>query len=153
MLLGYMATDKKIDLHSGWSFDYLFVMRNYKPGVGFRNRLLTYHFEGLLGLVKQIENKSIPDTVEITGTSYFFNDRSLKRMGFEIVEPTLAYRINLYSNFIDLVWMYSLSKGKFAFPNLRQAKKARMTGTELVKSKDKIEALYKNMSQKLSIRP
>jgi hypothetical protein len=145
MLLGYMANDQKIDLHSGWSFDYLFVMRKYKPGTQFRNRLLMYHLEGLLNLASRIEAKEIPDTVEIFGTSYFFNDRSLTRMGFEIVDPTLAYRINLYLNFIDLLWMYSLSKGKFSVPNLMHARKARITGAGLLENKDKIRAVYGRM--------
>lgn len=47
MLLGYMANDEQIDLHSGASFDYLFVMRKYKTGIEFRNRLLLYYLEGL----------------------------------------------------------------------------------------------------------
>lgn len=79
MLLGYMANDRQIDLHSGGSFDYLFVMRKCKSGVELRNRLLIYHLEGLLTLVGLIENKKIPETVNIVGTSYFFNDRTLKK--------------------------------------------------------------------------
>jgi len=43
MLIGYMANNIKIDLHSGGSFDYLFVMRKYKVGIEFRNRILIYH--------------------------------------------------------------------------------------------------------------
>ena len=82
MLLGYMANDRQIDLHSGGSFDYLFVMRKYKAGVEMRNRLLIYHFEGLLKLIELIENKSTPETVSIVGTSYFFHDRTLSKMGF-----------------------------------------------------------------------
>lgn len=47
MLLGYMTNNQQIDLHSGTSFDYLFVMRTYCPGIELRNRLLMYHLEGL----------------------------------------------------------------------------------------------------------
>ena len=46
MLLGYMANDRQIDLHSGGSFDWLFVMRRYKSDIGLRNRLLMYHLGG-----------------------------------------------------------------------------------------------------------
>jgi hypothetical protein len=138
MLLGYMANDKQIDLHSGGSFDYLFVMRTYKSGIALRNKLLIYH----------LDNKTIPETANIVGTSYFFNNRTLHKMGFEIINPSLLYRINLFVNFIDLIWMYSLAKGKFAMPKLWNAKKASITGAKLKESKKKIEALYDKMKTK-----
>ena len=142
MLLGYMANDRLIDLHSGGSFDYLFVMRKYKAGVEMRNRLLMYHIEGLIHLIQLIQNRSIPETVNIVGTSYFFNNRTLHKLGFDIVNPSLFYRINLFVNFIDLIWMYSLSKRKFSIPKLWNAKKASITGTKLVESKNQLVELY-----------
>ena len=148
MLLCYMANDRQIDLHSGGSFDYLFVMRKCKSGIELRNRLLIYHFEGLLNLVRLIENKKIPETVNIVGTSYFFNNRTLQKMGFEIINPSLFYRLNLFVNFIDLIWMYSLSKGKFSIPNIWNAKKASITGINLIESRKGIEELYDNMKRK-----
>jgi hypothetical protein len=148
LLLGYMANDRQIDLHSGGSFDYLIVMRKYKAGIEMRNRLLMFHIEGLLNLIQLIENKSIPDTVNIVGTSYFFNDRTLRKMGFEIVNPSLFYRLNLFANFIDIFWMYSLSKGKFSIPKLWNAKKASIMGTQLIENKNQIEELFHKMNLK-----
>lgn len=148
MLIGYMANDTQIDLHSGGSFDYLFVMRKYKAGTAFRNRLLMYHLEGLLHIVQQIESNAIPRTVTIIGTSYFFNSRTLNKLGFEEKAPSLFYRLNLFVNFIDLVWMYSLSQGTFSIPKLWNAKKAHISGDKLVASKDRIEALYRKLSSR-----
>ena len=148
MLLGYIPNDRQIDLHSGGSFDYLVVMRNYKAGVEMRNRLLVYHLEGLLHLIDEISHKRIPETVHIVGTSYFFNGRTLAKMGFEVVNPSLFYRLNLFVNFIDLVWMYSLSQGKFALPKLWDAKKASITGAKLVEQKAQIAELHARMNMK-----
>lgn len=148
MLLGYLANDIKIDLHSGGSFDYLFVMRKYKSGIEFRNRLLIYHLEGLRNLIQLIENKHIPETVNIVGTSYFFNNRTLRKMGFEIVNPSIFYRLNLFVNFIDLIWMYSLSKGKLSIPKVWNAKKASITGTKLIENKKWLQNLYDKMKIK-----
>jgi hypothetical protein len=105
MLLGYMANDKQIDLHSGTSFDYFFLFRKVSKGTEWRNRVLAWQIEGLLQLIDQIENKCIPATVNIVGTSYFFNDRTLHKLGFEMQEPSIFYKLNLYLNFIDLLWM------------------------------------------------
>ena len=148
MLLGYMANDKQIDLHSGTGFDHLFVLRKYKSGTPLRNRIMMYHLEGLLNLIRLIEDKRIPTSVNIIGTSYFFNDRTLHNLGFEIEKATLFYRINLFINFIDLFWMYALSKGKVVIPAVWDAKKATITGDALLAQKTKFERLYQNLKAK-----
>jgi hypothetical protein len=148
MLLGYMANDKQIDLHSGTGFDHLFVLRKIKPGVELRNRLLSYHLVGLLHLISQIENKQIPESVTIVGTSYFFSARTLHKLGFQIENATVFYRANLFLNFIDLTWMYSLSRGKFFIPSVWDAKKARIQGSDLVAQKNKLATLYRTLNTK-----
>ena len=148
MLLGYMANDRQIDLHSGGSFDYLFVMRRYRAGIEIKYKLLLYHIEGLIKIIVLIEKKSIPETVSIVGTSYFFNDRTLSKMGFEIVNPSIFYRLNLFINFIDLIWMYSLSQGKLSIPKLWNAKKAIISGAKLIESKMIIQDLYDKMKNR-----
>jgi hypothetical protein len=150
MLLGYMANDKQIDIHSGTSFDHLFVLRKYKSGTPLRNRIMMYHLDGLLKLIQLIEDKHIPESVNIIGTSYFFNERTLDKLGFQIEKATLFYRINLFINFIDLFWMYSLSKGKFAIPAAWDAKKAKITGAAIVAQKTKFEGLYQKLEAKQS---
>ena len=147
MLLGYMSNEKQIDLHSGTSFDHLFVLRNCKPGIELRNRLLAYHLEGLLYLISLIENKQIPESVTLVGTSYFFNDRTLQRLGFQIEKASTFYRANLFLNFIDLFWMYSLSRGKVSMPALWEAKKARIQGAALVAQKVNLEVLYGRLKE------
>jgi hypothetical protein len=148
MLLGYMANDKQIDLHSGTSFDHLFMLRKFTSGTPLRNRIMMYHLEGLLKIISLIEYNQIPSTVNIIGTSYFFNDRTLKNLGFELEKPTLFYRINLFINFIDLFWMYSLSKGKLAIPSVWDAKKASIKGDVLLLQKTKLETLYIKLKAK-----
>lgn len=148
MLIGYMANEKQIDLHSGTGFDHLFVLRKIKPGVELRNRLLSYHLEGLLHLISQIENKQISESVTIVGTSYFFNERTLHKLGFQIENATVFYRANLFLNFIDLTWMYSLARGKFSIPSIWYAKKARIQGGQLLLQKVKLAELYQKLNQK-----
>jgi hypothetical protein len=88
--------------------------------------------------------------VNIVGTSYFFSDRTAKKIGFELIDPSLFYRINLYANFLDLVWMYSLSQGKWAIPKVWKAKKVQITGQKLLENKGQLEALYDKLSSKIA---
>jgi len=147
MLLGYMVNGQQIDLHSGTGFDHLFVLRKVKPGIELRNRLLAYHVEGLLNLISLIEKKQIPASVAIVGTSYFFSDRTLAKLGFKIEKASLFYRANLFINFIDLVWMYSLARGTFSIPKVWDAKKASIQGAMLVAQKQQLDALYVRLIQ------
>lgn len=150
MLLGYMSSHTQIDLHSGGSFDYLFVMSKYKSGVELRNRLLLFQLEGLKKISQLIEENTIPESVTIVGTSYFFSDRTVKKIGFELIDPSLFYRINLFANFLDLVWMYSLSQGKWAIPKVWKAKKVQITGQKLMENKGQLEALYDKLNSKIA---
>ena len=143
-----MANNKEIDLHSGTAFDHLFVLRKYKSGTPLRNRIMMYHLEGLLKLIQLIEDKHIPASVNIIGTSYFFNDRTLSNLGFQIEKASLFYRVNLFINFIDLFWMYSLSKGKLAISTVWDAKKAKISGDALVAQKIIFEGLHQKLKAK-----
>lgn len=109
---------------------------------------MIYQLEGLINLINLIEHKSIPETVRIVGTSYFFKSRTLNKLGFDIENPSLFYRINLFVNFIDLFWMYSLSQGKRSIPKIWYVKKAKINGLKLTESKKAIEALYEKMKLK-----
>ncbi len=149
MLLGYISNENQIDLHKGSSFDYLFVMRNYKIGIELRNRILLYHLDGLLNIIMKLENGSIPKSVNIIGTSYFFNTRTLNKFGFQLTQASLFYRINLLSNFIDLIWMYSVAQGKFSIPKLWKANKASIIGGKLIESKEIIEELHYKLTTKI----
>jgi hypothetical protein len=71
----------------------------------------------------------------------------LAKLGFKIEKASLFYRANLFINFIDLVWMYSLARGTFSIPKVWDAKKASIQGAMLVAQKQQLEALYARLIQ------
>lgn len=72
-------------------------------------------------------------------------------MGFELKKASFFYKFNLFVNFIDLIWMYSLSKGKISFPKIWTAKKASIRGEHLVMQKNIIYQIHKQLNDKTSL--
>lgn len=142
MLLVFMPSNDKYDIHNGTSFDYLFVMLGTKPGRSWRNKLLRYYLEGLLNIVEEIELEAIPDSVLVRGSSYFFGERTVKKLGFSVREISKDEKPNFYFLYLDLTLMYSLAKGKLAFPKLNRVKTAEISGADLCKQKAYLQKLY-----------
>jgi len=141
MLLIYSANDKRYDLHNGTSFDYLFVYPGNKSGIRWQNRLLYYYLEGLLKIIQDLEDDKIPDTIEVRGSTYFFSEQTAARLGFETKKTGGAEKFNLLINYLDLVWTYSLAKGKLSLPNLFKIQTATTTGKKLMEKKEDLQRL------------
>lgn len=140
MLLG-IKSKKKLDLHNGTSFDYLFLMKLIDSGAQARYKMLAYYLEGLLNIISEIENGKINSDIQIEGTSYFFSENTAVKLGFTIQKPVFNYYFNFIFNFVDLFFMYSYSKGKFAIPHIFSIKRAVISPLDLCKRKNKIESL------------
>lgn len=139
MLLVFNPNVEEYDLHNGTSFDYLWVMRGVRAGGELRNKLLAYYFQGLLQIINRIERGELPQTVLIKGSSYFFSERTAKRLGFDVLKTDGSVGLNIILNYLDLIWMYSLSRGKLSFPKLGAVKTAQITGEKLLLQKTTIE--------------
>ena len=146
MLLVYAPNEKKYDIHNGTSFDYLMVMRGVKRGAELRKKLLGYYIAGLLCIIEEIEQGKLPKDLVIRGSSYFFSQSTANRLGFKTSETGIAERMNIVINYLDLLWMYSLSWGKLAFPSIKATKTAEITAADLLKSKGKLQELQVRLS-------
>ena len=148
MLLVYSPSDKRYDLHNGTSFDYLLNLRKHKAGSQVKHQLLKYYIQGLLKVIDKIEQQVLPETVLVRGSSYFFSDRTAKRLGFDLKETGKNEKLNILLNYLDLFWMYSLAHGRWRYPNLKSIKTAEISGGDLVKQKEKIKQLLQYFNKK-----
>ena len=141
MLLVNLPSDKKYEIHNGTTFDYLMVMNNVKSGPEFSKKMLVYYLEGLLKIIEKIETNELSENLLIQGSSYFFSDRTAKKLGFTLSKTNIAIKINMLVNYLDLIWMYSLSQGRLTFPNLINMQTVSVTGKHLVMNKAKLNEL------------
>ena len=149
MLFVINATNKKYEIHNGTPFDYLLVMSKTRMGIDFRNKMLSYFLDGLLKIVEKIEAGELPESLIVQGNSYFFNARTASKLGFDLSETSISVRINLLVNYVDLTWMYSLSRGRLSFPKIEDVKTGEITGTRLVMNKEKLIRLNSFLSKNI----
>ncbi len=105
------------------------------------------YLKGLLKIIREIENGDLAETVIVHGSSYFFSTRTAYRFGFSVEKATIGEKLNIALNYLDLLWMYSLANRKLSLPDLRQIKKATVTGNILMDNKPRIEQLLNKMEK------
>ncbi len=86
-------------------------------------------------------------TTTIRGSSYFMSQTSAETLRFTVHNTSIVERLNIVLNYVDLIWMYSLSNGKLTFPNLTRITTIRITGSKLVKRKNKISNLTNRLER------
>ncbi|MEO1054962.1 MAG: hypothetical protein AAFX87_30290 [Bacteroidota bacterium] len=136
-----------IDLHNGTSFDYLLEMSKISPGIKWKNKMLAHYLHALLKIIGQMESGHLSSTTVVRGSSYFLSQRSAEKLGFKVNSASIAEKLNIVLNYVDLIWMYSLTNGKLTFPNLTNISTVSITGSDLAKRKDKIQALVNRLER------
>lgn len=152
LFLTFGEKPERYEIHSGPGIDYLLHLRGVKPGAEMKRTVLAFYLQGLLKIAEQIEHRQGEENtpkaadVNIVGTSYFFSDRSVERMGFSVSSGGWFHRLNLILNFPELTILNSLAVGKLDIPNVLQVKQAQMTGETLLEHRDYILRLYRRVA-------
>jgi hypothetical protein len=140
-VLSTVQTDKHYDLHNVFTFDYLLNFKWSDRGRYVQRMLLAHYFKALLTIVERIENGTLSPEVTIVGHSYFFNERTAKKLGFTLNKAPFFWVFNSALQFIELSYLYSFSQGKLALPKFWKVKRAEIKGSDLVAQKDTLEKL------------
>ena len=129
------------ELHGGTSFDYLRLLRGVGAGGAANRCLVREYLIGLLGLICDIEKGKIAPTTRITGTSYFFSNRSARRLGFSLAPAPFSVKLHLLLDILSIVAMYSYARGRPALPRIFRARVATTTAAELTRRRSVVERL------------
>lgn len=138
---------KKYELHNITTFDYLQQFSWSDKGKPIQRKLLVNYAKAFLNIIDQIEHQQIPESVLIIGHSYFFSERTAKKLGFEMIP---ADKITVFCsclNAVELIFLYSFSQGKWTIPKFWQVKAMFISGKELCKRRAIIQRLLLNVEK------
>lgn len=136
-----VRTRRVYEVHGATSWDWLRLFRLGDRGAPAARRVLAGTLEGLLDVAGRVASGEIPPGVEVTGTSFFFGADTARRLGFSVGRAGLRLRLNLVLNVLDITLMYSFTRGRPAFPNLLDVKRAVIRGGDLAARREEISAL------------
>lgn len=141
-VLSCVQNDKEYDLHNIFTFDYLINFKWEDRGAYAQKVLLVHYVKSLLTIIERIENEQLSPNVKVVGCSYFFNTRTAEKFGCTLSNASLFWKINSILQFIELSYLYSFAKGKWAMPKFWQVKRAEIVGTDLVVRKEQLEQWF-----------
>jgi hypothetical protein len=147
LLLATRHSDGGLDLHAGTLFDYVMRLRWSDRGPRAVRIVTVDLLRGLLALCHETERGSLPRDARIVASSYFFNDRSLARFGFELNRPPAASVLNLFLASLSIAIRLSFTRGFPAFPNLRKTRQGITSAERLMQHEEEIRRLLQRLSE------
>ncbi len=130
-------------LHNTTLLDYVFLYFNYrKQEKRITSKLvLSYFLKGLLEIINQVEKNIISENTVIIGTSYFFNERNMNKLGFTIIKLKKYYYFKFIMSYLNIILKHLLIKHNYSFPNIFRIKTAVITANKLVENKSNIKKI------------
>ncbi|MCF8336665.1 MAG: hypothetical protein K9I74_01655 [Bacteroidales bacterium] len=138
-----------IKIHGGTLFDYVFVIDKKMNGKQRTSFIIQQYLQGLLNLIEENENNKA-DNLVVRGTSYIINDRTAQRIGFKVVKTDYIQKLILTYNYFNILFTYSIAKGKLSFPKLNDTKTFETKLSDLVKRKEYIRNLNEKFKSTLA---
>jgi hypothetical protein len=128
-------------VHGGTLWDYLLHLRWSERGRAARRRTLRFYLDGFLAIAAEVERGRLSPDTTITGTSFFFSERTARGLGFALhpVEPWA--RRELLLSLPVLFCKTSFAAGRFAVPRLSRLRRASISGAGLLRSRERMRAL------------
>lgn len=136
-----------IKIHGGTLFDYYFVIDKKMNGKQRTNFIIQQYLQGLLCL---IEKHGAENEMKIRGTSYILNNRTVEKLGFEVIQTDSSQKIILLYNYFNILISNSIAKNKLSFPNLNRTKTFETDFKQLIERKDYIEKLNNALSNTIT---
>jgi hypothetical protein len=128
--------------------DYVINLKWNQKGNKAKKLIMLYYLSGLTKIIDNIEDGKISKNINIVGTSYFFSKNTAKKFGFTIEQVNLISKLLFLIDYVNLVILYSYSKGKIAFPKLSDLKTIKINAKNILKSKTIVKK-YKSTIEKL----
>lgn len=142
---------KNYDIHFGSLFDCILSgLFSGKRG-GFKDLMLYFLVDGILKIIKDVEDGKIEKEAEIRGSSYFFNAKTAAKFGFGSIKTKWSHKYILYLNYLEMLLVFSFSKGRLAHPNIEDFNSVKTTGAQLIEHKVYIEMLHKMLKSKVNV--
>lgn len=148
LFLSEKPKDGKITVHGGTLFDYVFVIDRKLNGRKRMNLVLQQYLEGLDHMIDHLQMETMGNPV-IRGTSYIINERSAKKLGFQVVETDFLQKCILVYNYFNLMLSCSMAKGKLSWPRLGETKTYEAKLSDLVLRRDFIQSMNGKLKQEL----
>jgi len=149
MLIGEKPKNGIIQVHGGTLFDYVFVLEKNMSGKERTEKIIQQYFEGLLKLIEKYQDSDIL----VRGTTYILNEKTIKRLGFKVVQTDPIKKIILHLNYVNILISNSIAQKKLTFPNLKNTRTFEASICDLLSRKEYLIDINEKLKSKIASRP